>query len=290
MHHATWVSDPVARHLDEFSKSIGPWREDPTCLGALSHAKEGKGFREGLWNAHQENKRALCAIFDRWKIREDVLTIAWARRFAGYKRPDMILHNIPRLLDVAKKVGELQIFLAGKAHPNDKIGFAAVNEILNRIDELEKHKGLVRVIMLDNYDTYWAKLLASSVDIWLNNPLPPFEASGTSGMKAIANGVLQVSTLDGWVVEAADQGIGKIFGYRPKKGEIGDEHDLRMQEDTRALYDTLEEIGKIYADSRNAGSGDPKNQWVNMMIQCLAQSGFFNTHRMVREYQTKVWR
>ncbi len=289
VHHPTWMTEPVAKLLEEFGKQIGPWRDDPLCLKNVEKLKDNARFREGLWAAHQENKTALCRVFGKWKFREDVLTVAWARRFAGYKRPNMLLHDLNRLLETAKGMGQLQIILAGKAHPNDRVGYGYINEILNRIDELEKHKDTLRVLMLDNYDTYWGKALAGSVDIWLNNPLPPFEASGTSGMKAIANGVLQLSTLDGWVVEAAKADIGMIFGYKPAEGEIGDEGHLRMDEDCERLHEALRTMGQWYAKAKSLGPKDPQNVWVDKMIHCLAQAGYFSTHRMVREYQSGIW-
>ncbi len=289
VHNATWISDAIANALEKFDKQIGPWRENPTRLKDVAKLKDNKGFREAIWDAHQENKRALCQRFEKWRIKEDILTVTWARRLAGYKRPTMILHDLERLLEVAHSIGGLQIFMAGKAHPNDTVGFGYVNEILNQIDALEPHKDILRIVMLDNYDTFWGKTLASSVDIWLNNPLPPFEASGTSGMKAIANGVLQLSTLDGWVVEAADAEIGKIFGYRAKQGEVGNEEDFRMDADAKSLYKALEEMGIAYRAAHAMSAGEPSNAWVTQMIHCIEQSGFFNTHRMVEEYRSKIW-
>ena len=151
----------------------------------------------------------------------------------------LIFHDIKRLIKMAYEVGPFQIILAGKAHPNDNIGAAHIDEILNSIDQLNPHRKIIKVLILENYDTFFGKLLTNSVDVWLNNPLPPFEASGTSGMKAILNGVLQVSTLDGWVVEAADKDIGWIFGYQHKPGsDIGDESDLHLDADSNELYKT----------------------------------------------------
>jgi len=144
--------------------------------------------------------------------------------------------------------------------------------------------------MLENYDTYFGKLLTSSVDVWLNNPLPPFEASGTSGMKAILNGVIQLSTLDGWVVEAHDKNIGRIFGYVPSEGVIGSESNLRLEEDSKKLYNALEEVMRLYYDS--FGQGEPKlgSDWIDMMINCISTSGYFSTHRMVSEYNKSIWK
>ena len=128
------------------------------------------------------------------------------------------------------------------------------------------------------------------MDVWLNNPLPPFEASGTSGMKAIANGVLQLSTLDGWVVEAADKKIGRIFGYVPAPGEIGSEADLKLNEDSKELYKNLEEMMSIYYDTAQGRAKVEESEWIDMMINCIAEFGFFNTHRMVAEYNQNIWK
>ena len=190
---------------------------------------------------------------------------------------------------MAQSIGPIQIIFAGKAHPNDNLGFTYINTMLERIDSLADHRDTIKVFMLENYDTYFGKLLTSSVDVWLNNPLPPFEASGTSGMKAILNGVLQLSTLDGWVVEAKDKNIGRIFGYVPPEGEIGNESNLRLDEDSKKLYDTLENMMALYYES--FGRGEPKlgSDWIDMMINCISISGFFSTHRMVSEYNNTIW-
>ncbi len=158
-------------------------------------------------------------------------------------------------MDIAKRYGGLQILFAGKAHPEDHVGTDNIKEILNIIDSLEEHRHHLRAVFLENYDTYVAKLLISGVDVWLNNPLPPFEASGTSGMKAVLNGVLQLSTMDGWVVEAADNEIGEIFGHRPTNGEIGREMDLRLREDSDSLCDKLELMVQDYCEVERAQPG-----------------------------------
>ena len=113
----------------------------------------------------------------------------------------MLLQDAEALLRIAREIGPLQVILAGKAHPQDNIGFTYINEMLDKIDELNKVYEQLKIVVLENYDIFLAKMLVSSVDVWLNNTLPPFEASGTSGMKAIINGVVQLTTLDGWVVE-----------------------------------------------------------------------------------------
>ena len=117
--------------------------------------------------------------------------------------------------------------------------------------------------------------MTNSVDIWLNNPLPPFEASGTSGMKAILNGVLQLSTLDGWVVEAEHDDIGWIFGFRHVGSEIGHEMELKLDEDSQALYASLSEAATLYYQTYQSGTINIKSPWIDKMINCVAKSGFF---------------
>jgi starch phosphorylase len=288
-HTHTWISKSFADVFDAFSSEIGDWRRSPKKLSNILPLKNNMAFRQAVWKAHQENKNVLASYLRKWRIEPKAFTIAWARRIAAYKRPSLILQDIERLLDIARRVGPLQIIFAGKAHPKDDLGFTYVNEMLTRIDSLEKNRDLIRVLMLENYDTFFGKLLSSSVDVWLNNPLPPFEASGTSGMKAILNGVLQISTLDGWVVEAADKNIGWIFGWQHRGREIGDERNLRLKEDSTLLYETLETAARRYYETVKADSVTLDSEWIDKMIHAIAEAGFFNTDRMVEEYQKKIW-
>ena len=289
VHTHTWVSEPVAALLDAHSGKIGGWRQRPELLEKTLELKNDAGFRRGLWEAHQTNKKKLCALLKNWRIEPDVFTISWARRIAAYKRPSLILQDVHRLIDLAKRIGPIQILFAGKAHPKDDLGFTFVNEMLSAIDALEKERDHVRVLMLENYDTYFGKLLSAGVDVWLNNPLPPFEASGTSGMKAILNGVLQLSTLDGWVVEAAEKNVGWIFGWQHHSKEVGDEHNLRLKEDASELYAMLEQVVTLYYQTNQKGNLNESSDWLTKMTHAIAAAGFFNTHRMVREYRGKIW-
>ncbi len=122
-----------------------------------------------------------------------------------------------------------------------------------------------------------------------HNPLPPFEASGTSGMKAILNGVAQISTLDGWVAEAADKNIGVIFGYRNKEGSVGSESDLHLDDDAEKLYGVLEKEVKLYYKTNQDGRVDIASEWIDMMIDCIATGSHFNTYRMLDEYKHDIW-
>lgn len=289
VHFSTWISAPIGKVLDAFQDRIGDFRDDPTLLKNVLGLKDDDSFRKALWQAHQENKKSLKDLLAHWKIKENVLTVAWARRIAAYKRPSLIFQDVARLKDMARRIGPLQILYAGKAHPNDSMAFTYINDIMNAIDTADSGDGGLKIVMLENYDASIAKMLVSSVDIWLNNPLPPYEASGTSGMKAIANGVLQLSTLDGWVLEAADKPIGKFFGYKDDGKAFSDGMVLRLEEDSRALYAALEEMMLFYYDLNKESGVNMHSPWIDMMVACIAEAAYFNTHRMVGEYKARVW-
>jgi starch phosphorylase len=291
IHIPTWVSRPFEQLFNEYPFIFENWKDSPDSLHQVTRLRHDRAFREKLWSAHKQNKAQLAALLRAWDVREDVFTIAWARRATPYKRPSLILQRPDRLVEIAKKHGGLQVLFAGKAHPNDYAGTGNIKEILNIIDSLGEHRHDLKAIFLENYDTYVAKLLISGVDVWLNNPLPPFEASGTSGMKAVLNGVLQLSTMDGWVVEAADNEIGEIFGHRPAQGEIGREMDLKLHEDSSSLYDKLELMVQDYCQVEH-GPADERHlsKWIDRMIHCIEVASFFNTSRMVAQYNRSIWR
>jgi len=289
VHTFTWISKPISELLKKYKREIGDWETDPTLLKNVSNLKSNSDFRKELWNAHLENKRALAKSLEYWYFDENTFTLAWARRIAPYKRPSLLLQDTNRLVEIARKRGPLQIIIAGKAHPADVPASIHMEEMLEKITMLNGERKNLRICFLENYDTYFAKMLTSSVDVWLNNPLPPFEASGTSGMKAIHNGVLQLSTLDGWVVEAADKKIGRIFGYVPRPGEIGSESDLKLDQDSKELYKNLEEMVSLYYKTISGGIKFEGSEWIEMMINCIAEAGYFNTHRMVSEYNQIAW-
>ncbi len=289
VHAHTWMSESFKKLFDKYAQVFGDGRGDPQRLALVSQLRENKVFRRDLFDAHQVNKHNLMNVLSHWQLSENIFTLSWARRIAGYKRPALILHDIERLVKIAHHIGPIQIILAGKAHPNDNLGSAHIDEILNRIDQLNNSKDVIKVIMLENYDTYFGKLLTNSVDVWLNNPLPPFEASGTSGMKAILNGVLQMTTVDGWVVEAIDSDIGWFFGYEHHGPEIGSEGDLRLDEDSAALCETLGDAVTLYYETNKDGKIDAGSAWIDKMIHCIEKSAFFNTQRMVNEYISKMW-
>jgi starch phosphorylase len=289
VHTFTWMSDPIKEVLLKYKDVIGDFEADPTMLANASKLRSDKVFRQQLFDAHIKNKESLAEFLKAWYFDRETFTIAWARRFANYKRPTLILQDINKIINIAKNVGPLQIIIAGKAHPADGSAAEQMDIMMEKINLLCGYRKILRVCFLENYDTYFAKLLTSSVDVWLNNPLPPFEASGTSGMKAIINGVLQLSTLDGWIVEAADKNIGTIFGYVAPDGEIGSESDLKLDQDSKALYKNLESMMSLYYDTIKGRVKIEDSQWIDKMINCIEQSAYFSTHRMVREYKELIW-
>jgi glycogen phosphorylase len=289
VHSHTWMSDRFKAVFEAFSDDFGDTKANPMAVAKAQGLKENKTFRQAVWDAHQANKQDLCDLLGKWNLSRDAFTICWARRVAAYKRPSLILQDVKVLISIAKKYGPIQIIFAGKAHPNDNLGFTFINEMLDRVDELTDVYDYLRFIMLENYEISLAKTLVSGVDVWLNNPLPPFEASGTSGMKAILNGVLQMSTVDGWVAEATQMNIGKLFGYVNEEGSIGNEHDLHIRDDSAKLCGALEEMVKLYYKTNKKSVVDLSSTWIDLMINCIAASAEFNTYRMLDQYKSLVW-
>jgi starch phosphorylase len=289
VHHHTWTSDRFKAVTEKFKPVFGDIKANPMALAKAENLKGNPEFRQAVWKAHQDNKAEFCNFLEKWKLDKDVFTICWARRIAAYKRPSLILQDIEKLADLAKSCGPIQIIFAGKAHPKDNLGFTYISQILEKVDGMTGVYDYLKIILLENYDISLAKMLVSSVDVWLNNPLPPFEASGTSGMKAILNGVLQLSTVDGWVAEAQDMEIGKFFGYRAGEKEIGQELNLRLKEDSQELYAAMQELICLYYQTNKKGVIDLDSKWIDMMINCLSCSSHFNTYRMLDEYKKLIW-
>jgi starch phosphorylase len=272
VHVVTWTSEPFQ---DLFDKYIPGWREDNFNL---RYALSISG-RE-IWEAHLEAKRRLIHHVNRETNKgmdTDILTLGFARRAAVYKRADLLLSDIERLKEVNSKAGLVQIVYAGKAHPKDQKGKDLIRQIFQAINALNSD---VKIAYLENYDMELGKLITSGVDIWVNTPLPPMEASGTSGMKAALNGVPSLSILDGWWIEGCIEGItGWAIGH--------DSHDLKAERDTQqdatALFDKLEgTIIPLYYRR--------PEEFQCIMSHCIALNGsFFNTQRMVQQYVLKAY-
>ncbi|MBT8372615.1 MAG: alpha-glucan family phosphorylase, partial [Deltaproteobacteria bacterium] len=274
VHSRTWICDDMAVVLD---RHIPNWRQDSFALrNALDIP------REEIWQAHLAAKSKLFDFINAQygvALDPDILTIGFARRVASYKRATLLLHDIERIKRIAAESGRLQFIFAGKAHPADAQGKALIKEIHQTGRQLND---AVKMVYIPNYDMYRAKFLVSGVDVWLNTPLRPMEASGTSGMKAAANGVINFSVLDGWWIEGHIDGVtGWSIGPRHLKDQ--ETNETSDEADADDLYAKLEQkiIPSFYKD---------RGHWTDMMAYNIALNGsFFNTHRMVAQYVLEAY-
>ncbi len=273
IHPTTWISSGM-RKL--YNKHIPGWELDPGRLvQALTIPKEE------LWTAHQASKlRLLARVLETNGVQLDpnVLTLGFARRAATYKRADLLLSDISRLKKIAGG-GKVQFIFAGKAHPNDDGGKALLQKIRRASKELEDS---VKIVFIDNYNMEIASLLTQGVDVWLNTPIRPREASGTSGMKCAMNGIMNFSVLDGWWIEGWIEDVtGWSIGPDATETEANANYDEKLDADD--LYEKLEKkvIPTYYEDH---------DKWIDMMRHTIAlDASFFNTHRVVREYAAKAY-
>ena len=269
VHAGTWISEPFQQLFDA---AIPDWRHDNRYLRYTVRIP-----LEQIRNAHAAAKRTL---FNKIKetngvdFKEDVFTIGFARRATAYKRADLLFADKKRLLQIVKNSGPIQIIFAGKAHPRDLQGKALIEELFEIEDEIKQD---ISMVYVENYDMAWAKLITSGVDLWLNTPMRPLEASGTSGMKATLNGVPSLSILDGWWVEGHVEGkTGWSIGEADKLSEDS-------SREAQDLYDKLENvILPLYYKQPDA--------FAEVMRYTISINGsFFNTQRMVRQYFSNAY-
>jgi starch phosphorylase len=266
VHLATWACEPFIKLFDKYMPG---WRTDNFQLRyALKIPKEE------IWVAHMEVKTAFLkhvqqktgAVLD-----PKILTLGFARRAAPYKRGDLFFHDIERLKKIAAAAGKFQVVFAGKAHPHDQPGKDLIQRIFRAKEAL---KNDIQIVYLENYDMATGKMITTGVDVWLNTPMPPLEASGTSGMKAALNGVPNLSVLDGWWIEGHMEGVtGWAFGD-PSENQSPE----RNAADAKSLYDKLEHtvIPLFYKNPERFRS---------MMIYSVGLNGsYFNTQRMLQNY------
>jgi starch phosphorylase len=264
VHALSWTASPFQRLYDHH---IDEWRQDNLYLRyAISIPLDE------IIEAHAEAKRELVAEVDRrtgMRLPHDVLTIGFARRAAAYKRSDLLFSDSQRLRKIASQVGPLQIIYGGKAHPRDEGGKAVIRRIFETMAIL---KDAVRVVYLEDYDMAVAKYICAGVDLWLNTPQKPHEASGTSGMKAALNGVPSLSILDGWWIEGHVEGV---TGW--SVGESWD-RESNPSAEVASLYDKLESVilPMFYRRPR---------EYAEVMRSAIALNGsFFNAQRMMMQY------
>jgi glycogen phosphorylase len=281
VHHLTWTAPATKRFLD---KHAPEWRRDPTKLTVLKEKQADQAVRDELWQTHQENKAALLGHVEKKtgvRMDQGVFTIGFARRFATYKRGDLIFTDPDSLLRLAEEHGGLQIVMSGKAHPADGPGKNIIAKVIEEGAKLTaRSDGAIKFVFLEDYEPETALLLVSGTDVWLNNPLRPHEASGTSGEKAAFNGNPNVSILDGWWAE--HRGGGWDIGD-PQRTPPADD-PMQSAADSADLYRVLAEVMRCY---RERGS-DPA--FVDKMFEALhGNASYFNTHRMFLDYERMVW-
>ncbi len=267
VHAAAWVSAPFQELFDHY---IPMWRQDNFSLRYALNIP-----RDELWQAHMKCKKQLISVVNHETdagLDENIQTLGFARRATLYKRADLLFSDLERLKRISNEVGKIQIIYGGKAHPRDRQGKELIKRIFRAKNELQND---IKVAYLENYNMSLAALITSGVDIWLNTPQPPMEASGTSGMKAALNGVPSLSILDGWWIEGCIEGLTGWSIGEPVHGKEGERDHSR---DAHSLYDKLEHtvIPLYYHD---------RNRFLEIMAYCIAINGsFFNTQRMVQEY------
>lgn len=272
VHVPTWTSAPFQKLYDTY---IPGWRGDNLSLRYAL-----KIPRNEIWNAHNEAKKELLDYVNEKTnagMVQDIFTVGFARRATPYKRAALLFSDVERIKRMVKQAGRMQIIYAGKAHPRDEGGKELIREIF-RMKELLKDD--MKIVYLENYDIELGKLLTSGVDLWLNTPPPPLEASGTSGMKAALNGVPSLSVLDGWWFEGHIEGITGWSIGSEQQDETADDDGRR---DAEYLYDKLEFIIlPLYYRNRD--------RYIDVMLNAIALNGsFFNTKRMVLQYLLKAY-
>ena len=260
VHHITWTS-PQMQHL--FDTHLPGWKEDPSQLGYAGRLPDA-----ALLEARQANRRMLRELVRAStgvELAEDRLTIGFARRFATYKRANLVFSDLDRLR--AFGAGRIQFVFSGKAHPKDEGGKQLIRDIFESAGEIADE---IPVAFIENYDMDTGLAMTTGVDIWLNNPIRPLEASGTSGMKAAMNGVPNCSILDGWWPEGCEHGVN---GWAIGEGE-DDRDDAR---DAENIYNVLEhEVLPLWDEG--------PQRWAKLMRASIATSARFTGARMIADY------
>jgi starch phosphorylase len=271
IHPFTWTSP---HFVNLFNRYLPSWATEPELLVRVDSIPDDE-----IWETHCGAKAYLFQYIDETcgvQLDPDILTIGFARRVATYKRADLIFTDIERLLRVGE--GKLQLVFGGKAHPHDIPGKELIHHITQTI---KRYQDRIRMVYLPNYNMEVAARLIPGVDLWLNNPMRPLEASGTSGMKAAINGVPNFSVLDGWWIEGHIEGVtGWSIGPPPSGNSISQNHTA---EDVDDLYHKLEHtIIPLYYQDRQG--------WIRVMKNAIGKNAYyFNTHVMMRRYVTEAY-
>jgi len=266
VHPYSWSARSFAKLYDHY---LPGWCHEPELLSRADRIPE-----EAIWAAHMETKRALIEkvkALTGVQLSLHLPVFGFARRMTAYKRPDLLFTDLARLKAIADE-HPFQLVLAGKAHPRDDGGKRLIEMLHAYMRELADS---ITIAYLPNYNLDIAQALTAGVDVWLNTPLRPLEASGTSGMKAAFNGVPQLSVLDGWWVEGCIEGV---TGWA-----IGDSSESKNSDDAETLYRKLEQVVLPLYNSDRAG-------WIGVMKGAISKNAcYFNSHRMMRRYATEAY-
>ncbi len=275
VHHVRWIHEELK---GLFNYYIPGWNSNPMLLQQVHFIPSHL-----LYEKHERIKGQLINLVNKQtdaSFSSDVLTIGIARRITPYKRNDLILMDINRLIEIAESCEGIQLVFAGKSHPRDEGGKGIIKNIIEASHYVKSRTKRLKIAFIENYDIDTAKALVSGCDVWLNTPKRPYEACGTSGMKAGMNGVLNFSTWDGWWLEGGIEGVnGWGIGPKPSWQDNTPSDDLQ---DMKDLYNKLQyNIVPTYYTKRE--------EWVKLMKNSIATIGpFFNSHRMVNEYISKI--
>jgi glycogen phosphorylase len=266
VHPSAWTCESLARLYDTW---LPGWRHEPELLIRVDQVPD-----DALWQAHLAAKQALILRVQAATgvaLKPETPILAFARRMTAYKRPDLLFYDLERLKRIAR-TQPFQLVVAGKAHPHDESGKRLIETLHRHCRELA---GTIPMVFLPNYGMAEALEVVSGADVWLNTPLPPLEASGTSGMKAAFNGVPSLSVLDGWWIDGCIEGI---TGWA-----IGNDRPSSERDDAAALYEKLEtKVLPLYHTGPQA--------WITPMKGAIGKNAsYFNTHRMMRRYATEAY-
>jgi starch phosphorylase len=272
VHSYTWTSPEFQKLYDQY---IPEWRKNPCALINVDRIPKSE-----MLKAHSVAKQRLVDYINSYsdvKFNPELITLGFARRFADYKRGDLLFYDLQKLIDICE--GKVQIVFAGKAHPRDGRGKQIITNVLNFAEQL---KGKVNIAFLENYNADIAKLMVSGSDVWVNLPRRPYEASGSSGMKGKHSGVPTLSTLDGWVpevpvIDGKRQGVFAV-GPEPDENNLWKSNDL---EDAKSLYKVLRE--QVIPTCKN------DSLYAEMMVGAIKNAAYFNTHRVVMELMEKSY-
>jgi glycogen phosphorylase len=272
VHSYTWTCESFRTLYD---KHFPGWANEPDLLVRAEGILD-----EDVWQAHEEGKKVLIDYVNnltKADMNYDTLTLGFARRATGYKRTDLLFSDIEKLKRANRK-GGIQLIFSGIANPKDDSGTKLIEQIFGYMQKLQDE---IKIVYLANYDMDLAAKLVSGVDVWLNTPLRPLEASGTSGMKAAHNGVINFSVLDGWWIEGWIEGVtGWAIGPQPNENVSAEEGRRRELDD---LYNKLEYI--VVPTFYNK-----RGDWIKMMKNSIGKIAYhFNSHRMMQRYATEAY-